>query len=63
LAVGFPVRGDNDGTGVWREWSCVAADVALDALITAGEAMRVNQILPDGFGVSAARERLVDHFA
>ena len=48
----------------FRRWrSAQLADEALDAVVAAGEAVVVHQVLPDGHGVAAARQRQLDDFA
>jgi hypothetical protein len=58
----FAGRGFDDGASFRRLLATEFADKALDALIAAGEAARVDQILPDGHGVAASGEPHVDGF-
>ena len=52
----FAGRGLDHHAGFRRRRSAQLADEALDALIAAGEAVVVHQVLPDGHGVAAPRQ-------
>ena len=50
----FAGSGLDDRAGFRRLVPAGLTDESLDALISAGEAMRIHQILPDRFGVAAS---------
>ena len=47
----------NDGAGLWGLCSAPVAAEAFDALVTASEAVVVDQVLVDGLGVAALAQR------
>ena len=56
-------RGNDNGAGVGCDGAGQLAYEAFHALVAAGEAMIVDHVLPDGFGVAAARESFFDGVA
>ncbi len=59
----FVGRGENDGAALRRLCAMQLADVAFNALISAGEAAPVNQVLADPHCIAAAGESDFDQFA
>ena len=49
----FAGCGDDDGAGLFLRRAAELVDEAFDALVAAGKAVVVDQILPDRFGVAA----------
>jgi hypothetical protein len=56
-------RRDDDRMGLARERAPQPADEALDAVVVAGEAVVVDEVLPDGHGVAAAGDAELDDLA
>src|ERR1700677_2697533 len=59
----FTSFGEDHRTGFRRLDSAQLANEAFDALIAASESVLIDQVLPDGHGIAAARQTQLDRFA
>src|SRR4029077_6171551 len=59
----FSDGGEDDPHGLWRLRSAQLANKALHGLVAVGKAMIGDQVLPDGHGIPATTESLLDQCA
>src|ERR1700674_5133616 len=59
----FSCGGEDDARRLWPLWSSKLAHETLHGLIAARQAVIGNQVLPDGHGIPAPRQSLLDQLA